>query len=320
MVQSNEIDERISSYFLINEVAMTAPMHHPLPILDLDVLRTFVMIAETGSFSAAANAVFRTPSAVSMQIKKLEETLGATLLDRDARSVSLTSDGELLLGYARRMLSLNREAVAKFVAPTVSGLVRLGSPDDIGEWVLPFVLKRFAETHPNVTVDVIIDRSLNLRRRLEEQRLDITMVNVSPKAADSDMEVLLTEELVWAGAKCGTAHERNPLPLSMWEEGCAWRGNALEALEQAGRDYRVAYMSAHSTGQRSAILADLAVAPFSKSLMSDGIVALGPEHGLPPLGTYQLGMIVAKNAGQHVQVVAEHLRGIFEKYRRTGKF
>ncbi|GGB01062.1 LysR family transcriptional regulator [Brucella endophytica] len=300
---------------------MTAPMHHPLPILDLDVLRTFVMIAETKSFSAAANAVFRTPSAVSMQIKKLEETLGTTLLDRDARSVSLTSDGELLLGYARRMLALNREAVAKFVAPTVSGLVRLGSPDDIGEWVLPFVLKRFAETHPNVTVDVIIDRSLNLRRRLEEQRLDITMVNVTCSGSESsDMEVLMTEDLVWVGAKGGTAYERDPLPLSMWEEGCAWRGNALEALDKAGRDYRVAYMSAHSTGQRSAILADLAVAPFSKSLVSEGIAVLGPEHGLPPLGQYQLGMIVARNAGQHVQVVAQHLRGIFETYRRTRKF
>ncbi|PRD45110.1 LysR family transcriptional regulator [Phyllobacterium phragmitis] len=300
---------------------MTAPMHHPLPILDLDVLRTFVMIAETGSFSAAANAVFRTPSAVSMQIKKLEETLSATLLERDARSVALTSDGEMLLGYARRLLALNREAAAKFVAPTVSGVVRLGSPDDVGEWVLPFVLKRFAETHPNVTVDVVIDQSVNLRKRLDERRLDITMINVSntvPKT--NDVEVLMTEQLVWAGAKCGTAHERDPLPLSMWEEGCAWRGNASEALEKAGRNYRVAYMSAHTTGQRSAILADLAIAPFGRTLLGEGIVALGPEHGLPPLGSYQLGVVVAKDAGQHVQVVAEHLRGIFEKYERTGKF
>ncbi|KXF76897.1 LysR family transcriptional regulator [Paramesorhizobium deserti] len=300
---------------------MTAPMHHPLPILDLDVLRTFVMIAETGSFSAAANAVFRTPSAVSMQIKKLEETLSTTLLERDARSVSLTSDGEMLLGYARRMLTLNREAVAKFVAPTISGVVRLGSPDDIGECVLPFVLKRFAETHPNVTVDVVIDQSVNLRKRIDEHRLDITMINISDAGLKtSDIEVLMTEQLVWAGAKGGTAHERNPLPLSMWEEGCVWRANALEVLEKAGREYRVAYMSSHTTGQRSAILSDLAIAPFGKTLLGEGIVPLGPEHGLPPLGTYQLGMIVARDAGQHVQVVAEHLRGIFEQYQRTGKF
>lgn len=138
---------------------MTAPVQHPLPMLDIDVLRTFVAIADTGSFSSAANAVFRTPSAVSMQIKKLEEQLGVAVFDRDARSVTLTSDGEILLGYARRLLALNREAVSKFVAPTVTGVVRLGSPDDIGECVLPLVLKRFSESHPGVTVDVVIDQT-----------------------------------------------------------------------------------------------------------------------------------------------------------------
>lgn len=158
---------------------MTAPVQHPLPMLDIDVLRTFVAIADTGSFSSAANAVFRTPSAVSMQIKKLEEQLGVAVFDRDARSVTLTGDGEILLGYARRLLALNREAVSKFVAPTVTGIVRLGSPDDIGECVLPLVLKRFAETHPGVTVDVVIDQSSNLRKRLDERRLDVTLVNIS---------------------------------------------------------------------------------------------------------------------------------------------
>ncbi len=300
---------------------MTAPVQHPLPMLDIDVLRTFVAIADTGSFSSAANAVFRTPSAVSMQIKKLEEQIGVAVFDRDARSVTLTSDGEVLLGYARRLLALNREAVSKFVAPTVTGVVRLGSPDDIGECVLPLVLKRFAETHPGVTVDVVIDQSSNLRKRLDERRLDVTLINISHTILNKgDVEVLLDEELVWAGAKCGTAYRREPLPLSIWEEGCAWRGSALEALETSGRPYRIAYMSSHSTGQRAAIMADLAIAPFGKTLLSDGIVALGPEHGLPALGRYQLGMVVKPEAGPHIQVVADHLRSVFEGYRRSGRF
>ncbi|ENT05828.1 LysR family transcriptional regulator [Brucella sp. 63/311] len=300
---------------------MTAPVQHPLPMLDIDVLRTFVAIADTGSFSSAANAVFRTPSAVSMQIKKLEEQLGVAVFDRDARSVTLTGDGEILLGYARRLLALNREAVSKFVAPTVTGIVRLGSPDDIGECVLPLVLKRFAETHPGVTVDVVIDQSSNLRKRLDERRLDVTLVNISQAVPTrDDVEIMLDEELVWAGAKCGTAYRRDPLPLSIWEEGCAWRANALQALEKSGRPYRVAYMSSHSTGQSAAILADLAIAPFSKTLLGEGIVALGPEHGLPPLGRYQLGMVIKQEAGPHIQVVADHLRNVFETYRRTGRF
>ena len=300
---------------------MSIPMQHPLPMLDIDVLRTFVTIADTGSFSAAANAVFRTPSAVSMQIKKLEEQLGVAVFDRDARSVSLTSDGEILLSYARRLLALNREAVSKFVAPTVTGVVRLGSPCDVGECVLPLVLKRFAETHPGVTVDVVIDQSSNLRRRFDDQRLDVTLVNLGHTVANrGDVEIMLEEELVWVGAKCGTAYRQDPLPLSIWEEGCAWRGNALEALEKAGRNYRVAYMSAHTMGQRFAIQADLAIAPFGRTLLGDGLVALGEEHGLPPLGSYQLGMIIRPDAGTHIKVVAEHLRGVFEAYRRTGKF
>ncbi|MGU3398125.1 LysR family transcriptional regulator [Brucellaceae bacterium D45D] len=300
---------------------MTAPVQHPLPMLDIDVLRTFVAIADTGSFSSAANAVFRTPSAVSMQIKKLEEQIGVSVFERDARSVTLTGDGEILLGFARRLLALNREAVSKFVAPTVTGVVRLGSPDDVGECVLPLVLKRFAETHPGVTVDVVIDQSVNLRKRFAEGRLDLTLINLSyAMPGKSDVEILLDEELVWAGAKCGTAYRRDPLPLSIWEEGCAWRGNALQALDNAGRPYRIAYMSSHSTGQRAAIMADLAIAPFGKTLLGDGIVALGPEHDLPPLKNYQLGMIVKPDGGAHIQAVANNLRHVFETYRRNGRF
>ncbi len=300
---------------------MTAPMQHPLPMLDIDVLRTFVAIADTGSFSSAANVVFRTPSAVSMQIKKLEEQIGVSVFERDARSVTLTSDGEVLLGFARRLLALNREAVSKFVAPSVTGVVRLGSPDDIGECVLPTVLKRFAQTHPGVTVDVVIDQSTNLRKRLDERKLDVTLVNMSHTVPiRGDTEVLLDEELVWVGAKCGTAYRRDPLPLSIWEEGCAWRGNALHALETSGRSYRIAYMSSHSTGQRAAIMADLAVAPFGKTLLGEGIVALGPEHGLPELGHYQLGMIIKPDAGPHIEAVADNLRSVFDTYRRVGKF
>lgn len=297
---------------------MTAPLNHPLPLLDLDVLRTFVAIAETGSFTAAANAVFRTPSAVSMQIKKLEETLRCAVLNRDARSVSLTADGEVLMGYARRMLAINREAVSKFVVPDMSGVVRLGSPDDYGERVLPSVLRRFAQSHPSVAVDVVIDQSANLRRRLSERELDITLFtvcrNVPPEA-----EILLTEPIVWGGARGGCAHMKKPLPVSVWEEGCAWRADALEALGRDGVEYRVAYMSAHTAGQRSAILADLAIAPLPKSFIGDEIVALGPEHGLPQLSNYNLAMIVAPDASAPVRAAADHIRATMEALKEGGR-
>lgn len=299
---------------------MNAPLNHPLPLLDLDVLRTFTAIAETGSFTAAANAVFRTPSAVSMQIKKLEDVLGRPVFSRDARSVALTTDGEMLLGYARRLLAINREAVSKFIVPDIVGVVRLGSPDDYGEQVLPQVLKRFAQSHPSIAVDVTIDQSSNLRRRMDDRALDITLLTNSYKASATGAEVLLTEAIVWAGAKGGCAHLREPLPVSVWEEGCVWRAGALEALGSQGRNYRVAYMSAHAAGQRAAILADLAVAPLPKSFLGCDMVELGAKDGMPEIGTYNLAMIVAAGASPPVQAVAEHIRATFETFKETGRF
>lgn len=298
---------------------MNAPLNHPLPLLELDVLRTFVAIAETGSFTAAAGAVYRTPSAVSMQIKKLEETIGRAVFTRDARSVSLTTDGEVLLGYARRLLAINREAVAKFVMPDVSGVVRLGAPDDYGERVLPSVLKRFAQSHPAIAVDVVIDESVNLRKRLAARQLDLTLLTCGRSADTRDVEVLLTEPIVWAGARGGCAHLREPLPVSLWEEGCAWRAGALEALGRQGRSYRIAYMSSHTAGQRAAILSDLAVAPLPKSFINGDLVELGDKDGLPDMGHYHLGLIVGPEAGAPVEAAADHIRATFELFRDKGQ-
>ncbi len=290
---------------------MTTPLHHPLPVLELDVLRTFVAIAETGSFSAAANSVFRTPSAVSMQIKKLEETLGRPMFTRDARSVSLTPDGEVLLGYARRLLAINREAVSKFVVPEINGVVHLGSPDDIGERVMPTVLKRFARTHPGISVDTVIDQSSNLRRRLEERKLDLTLVTCGLDTVPEGAEAVRTEPLVWAGAKGGSAHMCRPLPVSVWEEGCAWRAGAIEGLDAAGIDYRIAYMSAHGAGQRAAILSDLAIAPLPLSCVGEDLVILGECDGLPEIGSYTVAMLVRPDADSAVLAAADHIRAAF---------
>ena len=299
---------------------MNAPLNHPLPLLDLDVLRTFVAIAETGSFTTAANAVFRTPSAVSMQIKKLEDILGCSVFSRDARSVGLTNHGEMLLGYARRLLAINREAVAKFIIPDITGIVRLGSPDDYGERVLPQVLKRFAQSHPSIAVDVTIDQSKNLWRRMDDRSLDITLLTNSYKTSMAGAETLLTEPIVWAGARGGCAHLKEPLPVSLWEEGCAWRGSALEALGREGRSFRVAYMSAHTAGQRAAILADLAVAPLPRSFIGGELVELGTKDGMPEMGTYSLALIVAPEASAPVKAVADHIRATFAGFAETGRF
>jgi DNA-binding transcriptional LysR family regulator len=290
---------------------MNMMLRHALPLLELDILKTFVAIAETGNFTTAAETVYRTPSAVSMQIKKIEEMLGCVLFLRDARSVSLTPKGEVLLGYARRMLALNNEAVTRFLLPDMNGVVRVGAPEDIGERVLPEVLKNFAESYPNVTVDVSIGNSSVMRKRVDEHRMDIAIFNSFSEETGGNGEILLQEKLVWAGRKCGTAHTRDPLPVSMWEDGCVWRADAVERLSKAGRRFRVAFLSAHTTGQRAAIQADLAIAPLPRYLVKGDLVALGEAENLPELGHYSIGLQVVDNASAPVQAVADHVRAAF---------
>lgn len=296
---------------------MTITFRQPLPLLEIDILRTFVAIAETGNFSTAAEAVLRTPSAVSMQIKKLEEQLGTVLFLRDARSVTLTEGGEVLLSYARRMLALSNEAMARFKMPEMQGVVRLGAPDDIGEQLLPSILKSFAETHPGVMVDVTVDMSLALRRRMEEQRLDLALINCATRPFTTAGELVYTERLVWAGAKCGTAHLRDPLPISIWEEGCIWRSEAISQLEKNKRPFRVAYLSAHTMAQRAAIVSDLAIAPFPRSYIGDDMEILGPKEGLPELPSFDIRLIVSPQASGPVQAVADGIRYAFAEMARA---
>lgn len=292
---------------------MNAPLAHPLFLLESDVLRTFIAIAETGSFSAAANAVFRTPSAVSMQIKKMEEQLGKPLFDRDSRSVNLTPDGEILLGYARRMLAINREAVSHFVSPEISGIVTIGTPDDVGERILPSVLTQFAKSHPDIVVDVVMDFSVDLKKRFDTSKLDIMLQTCATNAVPEGAEILLNEPLVWGAKKGGCAHTRRPMPVSLWEEGCAWRSGAVEALEKFGIPYRVAYLSAHAAGQRAAILSDLAVAPLPKSSIFGDIRAVCPDDGLPEIGTYNVIMHVKPEPDDATLAAADHIRAAFEE-------
>ncbi len=297
-------------------VVKARPENASLPLLDTDTLRTFVAIAENGSFTRAAHQVFRTPSALSMQIKRLEETLGQSLFIREARRVSLTPEGEVLLGYGRRLLKLNEEAVGRFLAPSLEGSVRLGTPDDVGTRVLPQVLTRFARSHPAVQVNVNAGRSIDLLKRLDDGELDLALVTLGHSDLSAKRgEVVHTEPLVWAGRDGGVAVQRSPLPLSLANHGCAWREMALGALDKAEISYRVAYNSEHCAGQEAAMLADLAVAPFPASLVQPPLRVLGPENGLPALGDYQIALVRRDGSGPAAEALAEQVVQTFRERR-----
>ena len=298
---------------------MNAPLNHPLPLLDLDVLAHLCGDRRDRQLHHRRQRRVPHASAVSMQIKKLEDILGRSVFSRDARSVTMTPDGEMLLGYARRLLAINREAVSKFIIPDISGVVRLGSPDDYGERVLPHVLKRFAQSHPSVAVDVIIHHSSNLRRRMDDRALDITLVTNSYKNSMAGAEVLLTEPIVWAGAKGGCAHLRGrcrypcgrrvaPGAPARWS---ARTGRAQLPRRLYERPHRRPAFRDHGRpcgGAAAEILSGL----------RDG--RAHPKDGLPEIGNYSLAMFVAPDASAPVKAAADHIRATFEVFHQTGEF
>lgn len=287
----------------------------PIPLLELDLLRTLVAISETGNFSAAAERLGRTPSAVSMQVKKMEELLGATVFVRDSRSVTLTRDGEMLLEHGRRLLALNKEMMARFVEPDLVGEVRLGAPDDVAERFLPSMLRQFAESHPGILLDVTVDSTPRLMTAVESDALDVSIVTCDSCPEGNDQaEILFCEPLVWVCLAGGVASERSPLPVSMWEEGCRWRKAAMSALEEAEIPYRVTFQSDNISGQRAAVMADLAVAPLGRSHVNGPIVEVKPSVGLPKMPNSALGLVVRDKAPPPVEAAANLIRACFAEH------
>ena len=285
--------------------------------LEVDLLKTLVAIAQTGSFNRAARAVFRTPSAVSMQMKRLEDLVGRPIFLRDGRGVSLNADGLELLGYARRILSLADEALLKFRHAATEGVVRLGTPDDYAGAFLPPILARFARTHPLVQVEVTCHPSRSIVKLLANGEIDVALVDVlsSPPA----MQVVHRERLVWAGVRDGIAYRKRPLPLAVSNPYCSWRRHAVETLEAHGVAHRIAYSSYQYVGQVAAVLADLAVAPLSASSIGGDIVRVD-DRELPPLGHYEIDLRLGPTAtGPAVEALSQHIRQNFAQQTQPGK-
>ena len=276
--------------------------------LDPELLRTFVAIVDAGGFTPAAKHVHRTQSAVSMQVRRLEETLGRVLFQRDGRGVRLAPDGEALLGYARRLLKLHDEAVAALTRPDLSGRVRIGTPDDYVDRFLPDILARFARAFPRVQVDVLCETSANLRPMLAEGRLDLAVLTAGCTPGGDPGEVLRREPVVWATAERHLAHEQEPLPLALFQSGCVFRDWALAGLDGIGRPYRIAYTSASFSSILAAVTAGLAVTALCRSVLPAGVRPLGVGEGFPALPTTALTLHRGRPGSAVVERLAGYLR------------
>jgi DNA-binding transcriptional LysR family regulator len=259
--------------------------------LDLDVLEMVVAVAESGSFVRAAESVHRSPSAVSMQIKTLEDAMGKPLFVRDTRNVTTTAEGKTLADYGRRMLSMREEAWASVVRPEIKGRVTIGVPDDYISSLLPQVLARFAAAHPRVELRVIGLPSSALVPMLKDNTIDLACLT---QVRGITGELIRREPIVWTGSSKRKVWEERPLPVAVFAHGSTARDRAVRALQREDIKFRMSYESPSFLGLISMVDAGLAVAPLARCSIPDHLVQLSENDGMPALG--DLDVVLARSA------------------------
>lgn len=248
-----------------------------------ELLRTLVKAVDLGSFTRAGDAVGRTQSAVSLQVRRLEDLLGAELFVRGSHRVKLTDEGSTLIEYARRMLALNDEAVSSLRRPKVAGSVRLGAPHEYTASLLPVILGKFAQAHPGVMLEVTCDLSKNLLERQEKGEFDLVIALHDDPAASGGTKVL-TEPLVWITSQDHARHQQRPLSLVVAPPPCIYRNRVLQTLSRQQRPWRIAYTSSSYSGIIAAVRAGLGVTLLAASTVPEGVRALEDRDGFPPMG------------------------------------
>lgn len=267
-----------------------------IPNLELDLLRTFVVIAEGNGFAAAAESVHRTQSAVSQQMQRLEQLIGKELFSRNGRNKALTEHGVKMLGYARRMLRLNDEACFSLMHDDVDGVLRIGSPDDTADTILPELLSRFAKAYPRLAIEIVVKRSPFLMTMLANDDVDMAISTVD--SVDYPALVLRVSPSLWF---CGANYAFNldePLPLVSLDEPSIYRNMAINHLEQAGIPWRIAYVATTLSGARAAVAAGLGVMARSIELLGDDLCVLGEAEGMPKLPNIKFNLYMRRNSPQ----------------------
>ncbi|NKJ06586.1 MULTISPECIES: LysR substrate-binding domain-containing protein [Rhizobium] len=283
-------------------------MHDPI---ESDLLRTFLVISETSNFSVAAQRIGRTQSAVSAQIKRLEETIGETLFDRNARGAVLTRAGNQLLPYAQRVIELLNEAAATIRTKPLDGPVRIGIPEEYSQTILPAALAAFAVRHPAVEVTVSCDYTARNLAALEKDELDLAVV--FDWSNQTTGEILCIDPTVWVTSLVHRLHEATPLPIAVYRNSTWCRDFALRSLEQTGLRYRIAFVADTSSGLKNAVLAGLAVSTLSRSNIPHGCRELTSEDGFPPVDSSRV--VLRRNpyhSSEAIQELAERVREAFQ--------
>ncbi len=282
--------------------------------IDISLLRGFVAVVETGSITGAAALLNLTQAAVSQQMKRLEELFGAELFERRHKRLALKVDGERLLVHARRLIAINDEVWTAMRAPSYAGEVRFGVPTDIVGAFIPPILKRFDRAWPRVRVALRCSTTPQLLEALRRGEIDLTLT--TERACRGRGETLLEDDLVWAGAVNGGAHRRHPLPVALGRDTCEFRPSVLQALGDAGRDWRCV-SEAGIDAMKATLTADIAVGPFLRRTIPEYLQAIDEPH-LPRLPRFLVNLYLPATRGSEIaDELARHVRQEFAaRFRR----
>lgn len=272
--------------------------------LPTDYLKTFIILSETKVFTKTGLLLNKSQSAVSMQIKRLEEEVGRKLFERMGRSVKLTDEGRVLLKHALRIVKEHDEAVRALTKPSLEGSIRFGSPEHYTVGILPGLLARFASIYPEVVVEMQCKNSDEIKTAIDDGELDI---GICSQLNDSG-QVIAHDPLVWVAAPGFVIQDHKTLPLAVFDEGCIFRSWTLESLEKREINYRIVYVSYSVSGLIDAVRAGLAVAPIIRSNVPSDLNILGLEKGLPVLPVSNIVLHKTKKKSLEViECFAEHI-------------
>jgi DNA-binding transcriptional LysR family regulator len=282
--------------------------------IDVGLLRAFIAVVETGSVTQAAALLNLTQAAVSQQLKRLEELFGAEVFERHHKRLTLKSNGERLIAYAQRLIALNDEVWGSMSAPAYEGEVRLGVPGDIVGTFIPPILKRFDKAWPRVRIALKCTTTPLLLEALRKGEVDLTLT--TEQSCRVHGETLLEDDLVWAGAVNGSAHLRDPLPVSLGRDTCEFRPSVLKALRAAGRDWRPVCESGMDA-LKASLEADVAVGPFLRRTIPDYLRTVHDDR-LPALPRFLINMYLPVARQSEIAVeLARHIRQEFaQRFRR----
>jgi molybdate transport repressor ModE-like protein len=273
------------------------------------LLRTFVAVCETGSFTKAAREVNLTQSAVSLHVKRLEDQVGSRLIERNARGLSLTGQGEVLLSYARRILALYKEA-EQHLSRDSAGVIRIGAPDYFDFHILSSLLAQFAARYAAVRQQLELGIGPDISALLDDGALDIAIV--ASEIGESDGLPLCRERRVWAAGRAMQLDPQMPAPLALFPPHCRWRQLAIDQLDRAGRSWTVVLQSAGTAGILAALDAGLGISIFPEHGLPSTLKSLGRAEALPVLPDFEFVLRRSRNC----PAVADHLAEMIVNYFR----